>query len=156
RFARSASAVKLRSPLEPPSSAALTRCPFTRSQSTRPGGGELRTTRDGRERSFGRMTEHILIAGGGIAAVETVAALRALAGPRPGITVLAPEAALAQRPSGVGVPFGFGAPGPLPLAEVARHAPFSLREGVLVAVEAGSHVAITSSGEQIGYDTLVV
>src|SRR5436190_95134 len=43
----------------------------------------------------------IVIVGGGVAAVEAVIALRALAGPRPAITLLTPVAELVQRPASV-------------------------------------------------------
>jgi len=99
---------------------------------------------------------HILIAGGGVAAVEAVAALRALAGPNPRITLLAPQPRFAQRPASVATPFGFGAPPQLPLDVLARHAAFDLRIGKLVDVEPGDHTAITDLGEPIPYDFLVV
>jgi sulfide:quinone oxidoreductase len=102
------------------------------------------------------MPDHILVAGGGVAAVETVAAVRALAGPLPHITVLAPEARLEQRPASVAAPFGLGPPAPLPLAEVARHAAFQLHLGALQSVAPGAHEIVTDAGERVGYDTLVV
>jgi sulfide:quinone oxidoreductase len=102
------------------------------------------------------MREHIVIAGGGIAAVEAVAALRALAGPLPRITVLTPEPELPQRAGSVGAPFGFGTPGPLPLAEAARRAPFTLLDRTLAAVQPEAHVVVAGDGARIGYDALVV
>jgi sulfide:quinone oxidoreductase len=99
---------------------------------------------------------HILIAGGGVAAVEAVAALRALSGSDPRITLLAPQPRFVSRPSSVATPFGFGAPAQLPLDVVARHAPFDLRIGKLVDVEDGDRVAITDWGEAIAYDFLIV
>ena len=99
---------------------------------------------------------HILIAGGGVAAVETVIALRALAGPRSRITLLTPESELVQRPAAVAAPFGFGAPLALPLEEVRRRAHFELRPGALAAVDIRAHQATTEDGERIPYDSLVV
>lgn len=99
---------------------------------------------------------HILIAGGGVAAVEAVAALRALSGPEPRITLLAPQPRFAPPPASVATPFGFGAPAKLPLDVVARHAPFDLHIGKLTDVETGDRVAITRFGEVIAYDFLVV
>jgi sulfide:quinone oxidoreductase len=103
-----------------------------------------------------RQPERILIAGGGVAAIEAVAALRALAGPIPQITLLAPKTKMAQRPASVGAPFGFGAPGSLPLDEIARRAPFELRVGSLASVDAGTYTVRTDWGEAIPYDTLIV
>jgi sulfide:quinone oxidoreductase len=104
----------------------------------------------------GMTSVQILIAGGGVAAVEAVAALRALAGPLPHITLLAPEPRLMQRQTSVATPFGFGAPGRLPLADVARRVPFELRAGTLAEVEIETHTAITDWGERILYDILIV
>src|SRR3954467_10265053 len=50
----------------------------------------------------------VLIAGGGIAALELVLALRVLAAPRVSVTVLAPEAELAPPAMTVATPFGRG------------------------------------------------
>ena len=99
---------------------------------------------------------HVLIAGGGVAAVEAVAALRALAGPRLRITVLSPVDELVPRPASVASPFGFGPPNPLPLAAVQRHARFELHRGKLARVEPDEHVVIDDVGEPIEYDTLLV
>jgi sulfide:quinone oxidoreductase len=98
----------------------------------------------------------ILIAGGGVAAVEALIALRALAGPRPRITLLAPGSELVQRPAAVATPFGFGPPPALALADVRRHAHFELRTGTLAAVDTRAHQAATADGERIPYDALVV
>jgi sulfide:quinone oxidoreductase len=99
---------------------------------------------------------HILIAGGGVAAVEAVAALRALSGPDSRITLLAPQPRFAQRAASVATPFGFGAPPQLPLDVLAHHAAFDLRIGKLVDVDPGDRMAITDWGEPIPYDFLVV
>jgi len=102
------------------------------------------------------MTRHIVVAGGGVAAVEAVAALRALAGPTPRITLLAPDTGLSSRAASVGTPFGLGAPGPLPFETIARRARFDLHRGTLARVEPDARVAVTGAGERIGYDKLLV
>ena len=103
-----------------------------------------------------RQPPHIVIAGGGVAAVEAVAALRALAGPLPRITLLAPEAELTPRAASVATPFGFGAPSPLPFDAIRRHARFDLHRGTLKRVEPEEHVAVDDHGEPIRYDKLLV
>jgi len=80
--------------------------------------------------------QHIVIAGGGVAAIEAVAALRALAGQLPRITVLAPESELTPRPASVAAPFGFGLPTALPFDAIRRHARFDLHRVTLERVEA--------------------
>jgi sulfide:quinone oxidoreductase len=99
---------------------------------------------------------HILIAGGGVAAVEAVLALRALAGPRARITVLAAEPGLVQRPASVAVAFGFGLPPAFPLSEVRRHAHFDLRHGTLASVDAAANRVTLQDGSAIAYDHLLV
>ena len=99
---------------------------------------------------------HIVVAGGGVAALETVVALRSLAGPLPHITVLAPGSELVARPASVAAPFGFGLPTGLALEDVRRRAPFSHRRTTLHSVDAAAGVAIGSGGSRIIYDHLVV
>ena len=52
----------------------------------------------------------IVIAGGGVAAIEALLALRHLAGEQVAITLLAPERRFVHRPSSVASPFGLGGP----------------------------------------------
>src|SRR3954462_10138318 len=103
-----------------------------------------------------RQPPHIVIAGGGVAAIEAGAALRALTGPMYRITVLAPESELVPRQASVAAPFDFGMPGPLPFAAIDRHARFDLHRGVLTRVEADAHVAVDKRGDSLRYDKLLV
>ena len=50
----------------------------------------------------------VLIAGGGVAAVEAALALRELAGERVALTLLAPDPELVYRPMTVAEPFAYG------------------------------------------------
>src|SRR5690348_5728552 len=99
-----------------------------------------------------RQPPHVVIAGGGVAAIEAVAALRALTGPLFRITVLAPEAELVPRQSSVAAPFGFGMPGALSFNAISRHARFDLFHGRLARVEADAHRAVAEGGEALSYD----
>src|SRR4051794_1644867 len=103
-----------------------------------------------------RQPPHIVIAGGGVAAVEAVAALRALAGSLPRITLLAPEAGLTPRAASVAAPFGFGLPQALPFDAIQRHANFHLHRGTLARVVPEEHLAIDGAGDAIHYDKLLV
>lgn len=99
----------------------------------------------------------VLIAGGGVAALETLLALRQLAGAQVSIELLAPERDFVHRPSSVATPFGLGAPARLDLAEITQHFGASLRRGSLSAVDAAHRlVVVAPTGEATPYDRLVV
>jgi sulfide:quinone oxidoreductase len=103
-----------------------------------------------------RQPPHIVIAGGGVAAVEAVAALRALAGPLPRITLIAPEDKLTPRAASVAAPFGFGAPTAVPFAAIRRYADFDLLRGNVARVAPGEHVVVVGRDEEIRYDKLLL
>ena len=63
-------------------------------------------------------TPHVLIVGGGVAALEALIALRDLAGDRVRITLLAPETDFTYRPMTVAEPFPLGHARAYPLAEI--------------------------------------
>ena len=60
----------------------------------------------------------VLIAGGGVAALETLLALEALAGPRVQMTVLAPNDEFVYRPMTVREPFSYAAARRYPLGQI--------------------------------------
>src|SRR4051812_5829342 len=62
----------------------------------------------------------VVVIGGGVAGLETVMALRALAGSRVEITLVTPEDEFVYRPMSVAEPFELGIVQRHPLAEVAR------------------------------------
>ncbi|MBS1676046.1 MAG: FAD-dependent oxidoreductase [Actinobacteria bacterium] len=100
------------------------------------------------------MTARIVIAGGGVAAVETVAALRALAGEGPEITVVAPAPRVEQRPLAVTAPFG-GSPPEVSLPDLADRLDFTLRVARLEFVDHDRRTVSLADGT-LAYDTLVV
>ena len=102
-----------------------------------------------------RPRPRIVIAGGGVAAIEALLALRHIVGGQVSITLLAPERSFVHRPSSVAGPFGFGGPAPLDLAEIARDHGAELERGSLDAVDPTRHVAITGDRE-LPYDILIV
>jgi sulfide:quinone oxidoreductase len=100
---------------------------------------------------------HVVIVGGGVAALEALLALRALAGPQIQITMLAPERDFLYRPVTVAEAFGRGEARAYPLAEiVAREGGGELIGDALAGVEVDGHVAVTVTGARISYDVLVV
>jgi sulfide:quinone oxidoreductase len=94
----------------------------------------------------------VLVAGGGVAAVEGVLALRALAGERVEVELLAPGDDFVHRPASVLTPFAGTAAPRLPLDRlgVTRH------EGALAALDAERQVARTTGGRELPYDRLIV
>ena len=98
----------------------------------------------------------IVVAGGGIAALETLLALRELAGPRVALELIAPGTAVLLRPTSVAEPFGLGGPPPVELADVAAYCGARLHSATLAGVRPAEHRAITASGDEIPYDHLVV
>src|SRR6266508_256084 len=98
----------------------------------------------------------VLIAGGGVAALEAALALRALAEDRVSVELLAPEPSCWYRPLAVAEPFGLGEARQFGLAELAAAAGAIFSPGALVRLDAGRRVAWTSTGGSIPYDVLLV
>ena len=101
-------------------------------------------------------TPRILVAGGGVAALEAVLALRALAGRRPAITLVTPEPGFAPPAASVASPFGFGLPTSLPLEPFAATHGVRLRHGALARVDTARRVATLVDGGALEYDHLIV
>jgi sulfide:quinone oxidoreductase len=104
----------------------------------------------------GRRTARVLIAGAGVAGLESLLALRALAGERVEITILAPETKFVNRPMSVDAPFKPKRVRGLKLAAVAKEFGATWRRGTLERVDHERHVAVTGTREEIAYDTLIV
>jgi sulfide:quinone oxidoreductase len=98
----------------------------------------------------------IVIAGGGVAAVEVLLALRELAGRHVAIELLAPEREFQHRPSSVAIPFGFGAPEPLDIDALGAELGANVRRAALAGVDRDRGVALLAGGGEVAYDRLVV
>jgi sulfide:quinone oxidoreductase len=98
----------------------------------------------------------VLIAGGGVAALEAALALRALAEDRVSVELLAPEPLFWYRPLAVAEPFDLGEVRRFELPELAAAAGATFSPGALTGVEAGSRQAQTSEGSSVPYDVLLV
>ena len=99
---------------------------------------------------------HVVVAGGGVAALEVIIALRDLAGERVDITMLAPEEDFVFKPLSVGEPFALGDPQRLPLKKFARDLEVELVRDGLASVSPGAHLVHLASGEEVRYDKLVI
>ena len=98
----------------------------------------------------------VAIAGGGVAALEALLALRDMAGDRVAPTLISPQKEFVYRPLSVGEPFALGDARRVPLADVARDCGAEVREDTLASVDADAHVARLGSGEQLPYGALLV
>ena len=101
-------------------------------------------------------TYRVLVAGGGVAGLEALLALRDLAGDRVAVTLVSPEPDFVFRPMAVAEPFSRGHALRHPLRQVAGHAGAELLPGRVVAVEPGERHAVTEAGERIPYDALLI
>jgi sulfide:quinone oxidoreductase len=99
---------------------------------------------------------NILVAGGGVAALETLLALHELVGHRVRLELLAPGTHFMNRPASVAEPFGLGGRSPVPFAEVAGHCRAALHSGTLAGVRPDDRVAVSGDGSELPYDSLVV
>lgn len=98
----------------------------------------------------------VLIAGGGVAGLEALLALRDIAGDRVALTLLAPEAEFVYRPMAVGEPFGRGRADRHPLADIASEFDAELIQAGLAEIDAPGRAAVTDTGERVRYDALLV
>ena len=98
----------------------------------------------------------VVLAGGGVAAMETVLALRDLAGDRVSITVVAPEPQFEVKPMRVATPFSKGHVPRFDLAEALSPFDVELLRDALVAVDAPEHQVRLESGAHADYDALVL
>ena len=101
------------------------------------------------------MTKRVLIAGGGVAALEGALALNAISDERLEIELLGPEPYFWYRPLSVAEPFELGQTRHYELSRIAEAAGATFTLGALEAVDTARNVARTTAGE-IAYDALLV
>ena len=100
---------------------------------------------------------HVVIAGGGVAALETLLVLRALAGHLVDVTLLSPTAEFVCRPVTVAEAFDRAEARAYNLAEIlADLGGGELIHDTLAEVEARSGIAVTAAGRRISFDVLVI
>jgi sulfide:quinone oxidoreductase len=98
----------------------------------------------------------VLIAGGGVAALEALLALRDLAAERVSPLLLTPEPDFVYRPMAVGEPFDRGRVYRFDLAEIVADQGAELRIGELASVEPDRSVIRTGEGTELPFDALLV
>jgi NAD(P)H-nitrite reductase large subunit len=98
----------------------------------------------------------VLIAGGGVAGLETLLALRALAADRVDITILAPELKFVNRSMAVDQPFKRQRVRGIRLQNAAAELDTRWHRGALDRVEHEQHRVVTKDGYELPYDMLVL
>jgi sulfide:quinone oxidoreductase len=98
----------------------------------------------------------VLVAGGGIAGIEALLELRALAGDRVVLTLADAQPDFTYRPMKVAEPFARGRATRHAMADVARDAGASLVADVVVSVDDEARVAHTAKGEALRFDALLL
>jgi sulfide:quinone oxidoreductase len=98
----------------------------------------------------------VAIAGGGVAALETLLALRALAPELLEITMIAPNAEFVYRPMTVREPFAYPEASRYALAPIAAAAGAKLLAEELAWIDPQKRIAYTASDAQVEYDALVL
>ena len=98
----------------------------------------------------------VLVAGGGVAALELILALRDLAADRVEVDLLSAQHEFVYKPLAVAEPFGVGEAHRFDLAAIAQDCGARLRLGALTGVEAERGRALTADGHELGFDIMAV
>jgi sulfide:quinone oxidoreductase len=103
------------------------------------------------------MTEmRVVVAGAGVAGLETALALQALADGLVSVELVAPETEFTYRPLAVAEPFRVGEMRRFPLERLVRAAGAELRCGVVAAVDADAKTVTLEDGGELAYGALVL
>jgi sulfide:quinone oxidoreductase len=103
-----------------------------------------------------RTRPRVVIVGGGVAGVETLLALRDLAGDRIELSLVSPQPEFVYRPLLVEEPFNLGPAERHELEPLAREHEATFVPGALDAIDPGAHLAKLADGTELGYEHLVV
>jgi sulfide:quinone oxidoreductase len=98
----------------------------------------------------------VVVAGAGVAGLETALALNAIAGEYTAVELIAPEGEFTYRPLAVAEPFGISRVLRAPLEDLVHAAGAHLRRGVLAGVDAERKRVTLDDGEERAYDSLVL
>ncbi|WCB93389.1 hypothetical protein DSM104299_02102 [Baekduia alba] len=99
---------------------------------------------------------HVVIAGGGVAAVECALALRDLAGDRVRLTIVAPDPDFELRPMRTAEPFARSHVRRHALKDLAAHVGAELIADTIVRVDADRHTLLRAGDRTVAYDALVL
>ena len=102
------------------------------------------------------MPFRVVIAGAGVAALETALALRALAGDLVSVELVAPEVEFTYRPLAVAEPFRVAEVRRFPLSTLVAATGATLRRGAVARVDPDEKVALLEDGEALEFDAFVL
>jgi sulfide:quinone oxidoreductase len=98
----------------------------------------------------------VIVAGGGVAGLEAVMALKRSAGDRVAIMLVAPNDEFVYRPLSVGEPFALGAPQRVSLEKFAEEHDVYFRRDTIATVFPDTHAVALGDGSDVVYDELIV
>jgi sulfide:quinone oxidoreductase len=98
----------------------------------------------------------VVVAGGGVAALEAILALHTLAEDHVTLELVGPESDFTYRPLAVAEPFQVADVRRFPLAMFTEAAGAEMRQGTITAVDPARHVVEFDTGEEISYDVLLL
>jgi sulfide:quinone oxidoreductase len=98
----------------------------------------------------------VVIGGGGVAGLEALLALRALAGDRVALTLVAPDPDFSYRPLAVAEPFSLGRAERVPLETFTREAGAALVRDAIVGVDDAAGEVRLGDQSTLGFDALLL
>jgi sulfide:quinone oxidoreductase len=101
-------------------------------------------------------SSHVVIVGGGVAGLEALLALHALAGDRVALTLVSQNDWFVDRPMTVAEPFGFGSPTRHSLSEISAEFGAEFVQATVAAVAAAAHRVSCTNGPDRAFDTLIL
>jgi sulfide:quinone oxidoreductase len=103
-----------------------------------------------------RTRRRVVVAGAGVAGLETALALDHLARDFVSVELIAPETEFVYRPLSVAEPFGAGEMRSFPLQTLVLAAGAQLRNAGVVSVEAELKMVVLDDGSEVEYDAVVL
>jgi sulfide:quinone oxidoreductase len=100
--------------------------------------------------------KHVLIAGGGVAALEAALALRALAADCVSVAVAAPDREFVYRPLSVAEPFRVGEVRRFPLGLLVDDAGARFLGATIASVDSDARTVLTDAQDELSYDVLLL
>jgi sulfide:quinone oxidoreductase len=98
----------------------------------------------------------VVVVGGGVAGLEALLALRAVAGDRVALTLVSQDDEFVDRPVTVAEPFGLTSAARHPLPELAAEAGAEFVRATVAGVDAAAHRLDSADGRSLEFDTLIL